>query len=203
MEKPKHVLLLGASVGKAWEIEGLSRRLGLKDYRFEYVGKYDFDKTDALKAILARKENRPDAVFIKECAAYFPGDLDKYKKLIEGWVKECRSAGVTPIPTTVVPVIRDESLKTRTKDFIKRLIGRPPSDARLTGILAYNDWIKSYAVKEGLVVLDLEAPLRVSGSDRSLRKDLHSGDGLHLNAKAYALLDPIVPPVLSKALMKQ
>ena len=83
MEKPKHVLLLGASVGKAWEIEGLSRRLGLKDYRFEYVGKYDFDKTDALKAILARKENRPDAVFIKECAAYFPGDLEKYKKLMD------------------------------------------------------------------------------------------------------------------------
>jgi hypothetical protein len=203
MEKAKHVLLLGASVGKAWEIEGLSQRLGLKDYRFEYVGKYDFDKTDALKAILARKENRPDAVFIKECAAYFPGDLDKYKKLMEGWVKECRSAGVTPIPTTVVPVIRDESLKTRIKDIIKRLIGRPTSEARLTGILAYNDWIKSYARQEGLMVLDLEAPLRVSENDRSLRKDLHSGDGLHLNAKAYVLLDSIVQSVLSKALMKQ
>ena len=110
---------------------------------------------------------------------------------------------MVPIPTTVVPVIRDESFKTRIKDIIKRLIGRPTSDARLTGILAYNDWVKSYAQKEGLVVLDLEAPLRVSNSDRSLRKDLHSGDGLHLNAKAYALLDPIVSPVLSKALIKQ
>jgi hypothetical protein len=198
MEQPKHIVLLGASVGKAWNIDGLPQRVGLQGYRFEYVGKYDFDKTSALREILSRSETKPHAVFLKECAAYFPGDLSKYQDLVKGWVMECRRAGVVPIPTTVVPVIRDRSLVTQAKDLVKRLIGRPTSTARLAGILEYNDWVRSSALAQGLGVLDLETPLRVSETDRSLRLDLHSGDGLHLNAKAYAILDAIVLAALEK-----
>ena len=222
MQKPKHIVLLGASVGKAWNIESLPNRitkssssplppdalrLTVVPYRFEYVGKYQFDKTDSLQEILKRKENKPDAIFLKECAAYFPGDLPKYQELMKGWVTQCKQAGVIPIPTTVVPMIRDLPLKTRVKDLIKWVIGRSTQGSihtsRLTGILQYNDWIKSYPLKEGLVVLDLETPLHVSNEDRSLRLDLHSGDGLHLNEKAYALLDKIVIPTLEKALDKK
>ena len=123
------------------------------------------------------------------------------------WVAQCKQTGVIPIPTTVVPVVKDLPLKTKVKDLMKWVIGRPtfgPVHAlRLTGILQYNDWIKSYSQKEGLVVLDLEAPLHVSKEDRSLRPNLHSGDGLHLNEKAYSLLDKIVIPTLEKALDKK
>ncbi len=200
MDQPKHIVLLGASVGKAWQIEDLPNRFPVPGYRFEYVGKYAFDKSEALREILDRKQGRPDAIFIKECAAYFPGDLPRFQGLMKHWVKECRQAGVVPIPTTVVPVIRDRSFVTAAKDLVKRIIGRPLSTARLHAILQFNDWIKSYAGEEGLAVLDLEAPLRTSAEDRSLRLDLHKGDGLHLNANAYALLDQIVVPSLEKAL---
>ncbi len=126
---------------------------------------------------------------------------------MKGWVTQCKRAGVIPIPTTVVPVIKDLPLKTRLKDLIKWVIGRPTYGSihtlRLTGILEYNDWIKSYAQKEGLIVLDLETPVHVTNEDRSLRLDLHSGDGLHLNEKAYALLDKIVFPTLEKAFNKK
>ena len=206
MEKEKHMVLLGASVGKAWEIEELPKRLGIQSYRFEYVGPYEFDKSAALREILGRTSNKPDAIFIKECAAYFPGDFPAYQKLMKSWVAQCRQAGVAPIPTTVVPVIRDRSFKMKVKDFIKKLIGRPTGESRfesrLAGLIQYNDWIKSFAQKEGLTVLDLETPLRVSNTDRSLRLDLQRGDGLHLNAKAYALLDPIVLPTLEAVFPK-
>ena len=214
MQKPKHIVLLGASVGRAWNIESLPKRIiqpSTKNssdstnpsnpisYRFEYIGEYQFDKTDALQQVLKRKVNKPDAIFIKECAAYFPGDLSHYRELVQGWVVQCRKAGVVLIPTTVVPVIRDYSFKTQLKDLIKRVIGRPTSSWGLTEIIKYNDWIKSYAQKEGLVVLDLEDPVHTSKEDRSLRLDLHSGDGLHLNEKAYKLLDQIVPRTLEQA----
>ena len=264
MQKPKHIILLGASVGKAWNIEFLPDRLNrlnssnpinpsnptnptnpsnpsnpsnpgdgesqvaraqgvdeidlinrsnainpsnpINQYRFQYVGKYEFDKTDALRDILERKENKPDAIIIKECAAYFPGDFPNYQALIKNWVIQCRRAGVAPILATVVPVIRDRSLKMKVKDLIKKLIGRPTSESRfesrLAAIIEYNDWIKSFAQKEGLTVLDLETPLHVSDEDRSLRPDLHSGDGLHLNAKAYALLDRIVIPTIEPIFSK-
>jgi hypothetical protein len=225
MQKPQHIVLLGASVGKAWNIESLPWRVSqsnpsnssnpsnptnLKNssnYRFEYVGKYQFDKTEALQEILNRKENKPDAIFIKECAAYFPSNLSQYQELMKRWVSQCRRARVIPIPTTVVPVTKDPPLKTRLKDLIKWVIGRPTygpvHTSRLTGILEYNDWIKSFAQKENLIVLDLETPLHVSNKDRSLRLDLHSGDGLHLNEKAYAILDKIVIPILEKAFDKR
>ena len=207
MKKTKHIILLGASVGEAWKIEDLPRRQSVDGYQFEYFMKGGFDKSEPLKQILDRKDNKPDAVFIKECAAYFPGDLPKYQELMKGWVTQCKQAGVIPIPTTVVPVIKDLPLKTRLKDLIKWVIGRPTQGSihtlRLTGILEYNDWIKSYARKEGLVVLDLETPLHVSKEDRSLRLDLHSGDGLHLNEKAYAFLDKIVITTLEKAFEKK
>lgn len=136
MQKPKHIVLLGASVGNAWNIESLSdrlikggssplapdaSRLAASQYRFEYIGEYQFDKTNALQQILKRKENKPDAIFIKECAAYFPGDLSRYQELMKSWINQCKESKVVPIPTTVVPVIKPDfsNLKLKLKDTIK------------------------------------------------------------------------------------
>jgi len=209
MKKEKHVVLLGASVGHAWNIDALPDRIkpsassSSQSYRFEFVGEYAFDKTEALNKILKRKQNKPDAILIKECAAYFPGDMPQYQELVKGWVKECKKSGVVPIPTTVVPVTKATDLKASLKDLIKPLLGKANTSALLESLLQYNDWIKVYAKQEGLTVLDLEAPLRVSETDRRLRADLHSGDGLHLNAQAYGLLDKIVIPTLDQALRKK
>ena len=198
METKKKIVLLGASVGKKWAISDLPKRLGSDAFVFNYVGVYKFDKTEQLAELL-REEDKPAAIFLKECAAYFPGDLDHYKELMKSWIQACRNSEVIPIPTTVVPVVRDRSIKTRIKDFIKKFLGRPLSTARLNQLLAYNDWIRSYAAQNGLVVLDLEKTLRINETNRSLRSDLHSGDGLHLNNKAYHLLDGIVIQTLKQA----
>lgn len=202
MQKPKHIILLGASVGEAWKIDNLPKRVGIQGYRFEYVGEYQFDKTDALQQLLKRKENKPDAIFIKECAAYFPGDLSHYQELMKSWIRQCKESKVIPIPTTVVPVIKPgfSTLEIKVKDTIKWVLGRPTLASRLEGLIQYNDWVRSYAQKEGLIILDLETPLRISEKDRSLKIELHSGDGLHLNQRAYSILDQIVLPTLDQAL---
>ena len=79
----KHVVLLGASVGREWNITSLPERLNNQNYAFEYVGFSGFDKSEALKEIFTREENKPDIVILKECAAYFPGDFEHYKSLPE------------------------------------------------------------------------------------------------------------------------
>ena len=207
MTKKKHVALLGASVGQAWKIDSLPERLGQNSganrYSFEFVGDYQFDKTQTLRKILQRKQNKPDAILLKECAAYFPGDLTRYQELMKGWIKECRDAGVIPVPTTVVPVVRQQSVMTQMKDAVKCVLGKPTSGMQLERLTQYNDWIRSYAGSENLTVLDLEAVLRTSAEDRSLRADLHSGDGLHLNPKAYQLMDQIVVPALDRAFKRK
>jgi len=199
----KHVVLLGASVGREWEIASFPERTGIQEYEFEYVGYSGFDKSEALAEILSREENKPDMVFLKECAAYFPGDSEQYKSLMKRWIAQCRKEGVVPLPATVVPVTRLHSLKKFMIDIVKGRNpfqqGNPLAHKRNASITAYNDWIKKYAEEQELAVLDLEAAVRYSETNRFLRQNLAKVDGLHLNSLAYKSLDKIIIPALERA----
>lgn len=199
-KKQKHVVLLGASIGKRWNISSLPKRINDHDYYFEYVGSGPFDKSDRLKVVIERKENKPDAICIKECAAYFPGDFEQYRNLMKQWIKGCQEENIIPIPTTVVPVTRLHSYKLIFINIVKGRnpfrSGNPLCHRRNTAILEYNDWIRTYCERNGLSYLDLETAVRYSGNNRFLREDLASVDGLHINAKAYKILDQVVIPTL-------
>lgn len=201
----RKIVLIGASVGYSWRFSDLSSRINAAPYSFEYVELYQFDKSEALNSVLSRP-NLPSAIILKECAAYFPGDLELYKSLMTSWIDQCLEKKVIPIHTTVVPVTWSHNVINGFKMIIKRAIGRINKMyglSRIDGILAYNDWIKEYAQSRGLVVLDLEAAVRVSPEDRYLRNELSSGDGLHLNNEAYKILDAIVLPTLEQVQWKR
>ncbi len=199
-EGTRQIVLIGASVGYSWRFSELFSRINAGRYSFEYVELYQFDKSEALNSVLSRP-NLPSAIILKECAAYFPGDLELYKSLMTSWIDQCLEKKVMPIPTTVVPVTWSHNVINGFKMIIKRAIGRINKIyglSRIDSILAYNDWIKEYAQSRGLVVLDLESAVRVSPEDRYLRNELSSGDGLHLNDQAYKILDGIVLPTLEQ-----
>ena len=198
----KRVVLLGASIGKAWDISTLPERIGNHDYIFEYVDGGGFDKSKKLKELLSRLENKPDAIFLKECAAYFPGDFENYKSLMKQWIIDCYKASIIPIPTTVVPVTKLHSLKKFSIDILKLRnpikLGSPCNNNRQKAILEYNDWIRMYCADNGLIVLDLEKAVRKSEKNRYLKSELAKVDGLHLNTRGYQILDQIVIPALEK-----
>jgi len=194
----RHIVLVGASIGNGWKIQDLPRRLGSTEYSFEFIGEYEFDKSPAIARILARTD-KPDAVILKECGTYFPGDLERQKRQVTAWIEELQRHGIVVIPATVAPVTWPRPLtagyvKTVAKTILS--LGRSPVEVRQRHLTAYNEWIRAYAKEHGLTVLDLEAALRRSDTDRRLRDELTSGDGLHLNRDAYALLDQIVIPTL-------
>jgi len=195
-KKPKHIILLGASVGKAWDISELPKRINNYNYAFETVTVYSFDKSKELLEILNRSQNKPEAIIIKECAAYFPGNFEEYKNLIIECVNLCRKNNVVPILATVVPVLKSFPLRSLLINLREKKI-RFPFHA-FDGIITFNDWIRSYANKEGIVVLDLEEALRISCSDRHLNAKFAKKDGLHLNERGYKELDKIVIPTLNK-----
>ena len=196
----KLVLLIGASIGRHWNFSSLPERIDNSDVVFEYVPGGGFDKSDTLKNVLSRKENKPNVILLKECAAYFPGEMSAYKDLMMKWISDCIEADVVPIPATVVPVTRLHSFKQIMIDVLKRRnpfrYGNPFTQKRNRAILAYNDWIREYCNQKGLALLDLEAAVRYSEKNRYLREDFAKIDGLHLNNKAYKVLDQIVIPTL-------
>lgn len=186
------ILLLGASVGQEWGVDGMPKRLGNNRFQFEAVQAWQFDKTEALEEVLIRPKRKfkptksyfkgffepapmnPDIVIIKECAAYFPGDLVRFKSLVPKWVASIKASGRKPAVATVVPV---------TSEHAKNKPGR------IEAIRAYNDWIREFAATEKLPLVDLEAALREDSKGRLLKAEYTSGDGLHLNRKAYDVLD--------------
>jgi len=201
-ECKKRIILLGASVGRNWNISSFPDRINNSNYIFEYRhGGSAFDKSIELKDILSRSENRPNAIFLKECAAYFPNDLEHYKRLMMHWVSECRKVNIVPIPTTVVPVTRLHAFKKWLIDIVKGRNpfknGNPFKHRRNKSILEYNEWIRKYCKEQGLAVLDLEAAVIYSEENRFLKENLARIDGLHLNTKAYEKLDYIILPVLN------
>lgn len=196
----KRIVLIGASIGKAWNIEKLPERIHNPDVILEYVGSGTFDKGPQLADVLRRTE-LPHAVIFKECAAYFPGDMGVYKKSMETWVQECRVKGVVPVLTTVVPVTRLHSPKKFLIDIVKLRnpfkFGGPFQQKRWKAILEYNNRIRDYAKKQGLPLLDLEAALRYSEKDRHLQSRWARYDGLHLKLAAYKVLDGVLSSLLN------
>lgn len=196
---PIRIVLLGASVGKEWNLAEWHKRQQNNDYVLEMAEVYSFDKSEELEEILARPKRKfhlsksyikgllkpapqkPKMIIIKECAAYFPGDSENYRALVKKWISRCLSNGVKPVLATVVPVTEGHSK-------IK--------SGRLQAILEYNDWLKAYAKEAGIALLDLESALRIGEENRSLNPELTSGDGLHLNKKAYNILDKLLEEFL-------
>jgi len=196
--KTKRIVLIGASVGKDWNFSGLRERAGIYDYTFESIAVYKYDKTEALEEVLMRPKRKfkptksylkgfftkspvpADIIILKECAAYFPGDFEVYRKLMTSWVNMVKGAGKDVMVATVVPV---------TQKHAEKMPGR------LEAILQYNDWLRGYAKDNGITLLDLEAALREGPDKRYLKDELTSGDGLHINKEAYALLDKLAADV--------
>ena len=190
--KAYRVLLVGASVGYEWNLPEWPKRMKNNNVSLEMIPVYSFDKSQALEEVLMRPRRKfnfsrsylkglfgpapqkPDMIIIKECAAYFPGDLENYKTLVKKWIQQSMSSGIKPVVATVVPVTQEHS---------EKKLGR------LQGILEYNDWVRLYTKEIGISCFDLESVLRASKDDRRLRPDLTNGDGLHLNGKAYTILD--------------
>lgn len=195
------VLLLGASVGQDWNVPGLPKRLGDDRFQFEAVQAWQFDKTEALDEVLMRPKRKfkatktylkgffepspvkPDIIIIKECAAYFPGDLSSYKTMVKKWVATIRAAGKKPAIATVSPVTRARALK---------------GPGKIESIREFNDWIREYAASEKMPLVDLEAALRTDDKDRFL-KDEYSTDGTHLKRNAYDILDRVLLETSVKA----
>jgi lysophospholipase L1-like esterase len=72
---------------------------------------------------------------------------------------------------------------------------RPPGQ-----IVRLNEWIKSYAASVGATYADY---VSVTVDEKGMLKEGYSDDGLHPNAKGYALMAPVAEGAIAKVITKQ
>ena len=200
--KTTHVTLIGASIGQGWQLAEWPTRAPAPGFTAEAIAAWQFDKTEAVEETLMRPATKfrltrtylksvfqpppkADIVILKECSAYFPGNLEVYKDSIRKWVRQIQASKLPVMLATVVPVTRARAAQAPGKQ---------------ESLLEYNRWVRGYAREQGIAVLDLEAAMREEGESSYLRESFDIGDGTHLNRAAYAVLDTVLNTTLRAAL---
>ncbi len=191
----RRVVLIGASIGREWDLPDFAVRMNLRGYSFEALQAWQYDKSDLIAETLMRPSRkfrltpgyvkgffRPapqpaDMIILKECSSYFPGDMHRQKKLMHEWTREIRRKNVAVMLATVVPVTRARARRDPGKQ---------------EGIREFNDWLREFAPRQDLPLLDLERALRADDTERYLRDEFTNGDGSHLNREAYRILDRLL-----------
>lgn len=103
-----------------------------------------------------------------------------------------KSNSIKVVFASILPVSDYEQ---RQGKPIIQTVRRPPEK-----IKALNEWMRSYASKNKLIYLDYYSAMM---DEKGFLKDELSEDGLHPNAKGYAVMAPLAEMAISAALKKK
>ena len=103
-----------------------------------------------------------------------------------------RANGIRVVLASLLPVSDYEK---RDGKPIVQTTRRPPEQIR-----ALNDWMKTYAAANGATYLDYYSAMI---DERGFLRDELSEDGLHPNAKGYAVMAPLAEQAIASALKKK
>jgi len=121
-----------------------------------------------------------------------PTTLEAIEGNLASMVELARANSIRVVLAALLPVSDYEK---RNDKPIVQTERRPPAQ-----IKALNEWIKSYAAAHGLVYLDYYT---ATVDERGFLKDELSDDGLHPNAKGYAVMTPLAERAIAEALKKR
>ena len=118
-----------------------------------------------------------------------PMTLETIEENLTSMAELAKTNSIKVVLASVLPVSDYEQ---RDGKPIIRTTQRPPEK-----IKALNDWMKSYAAKNKLSYLDYYSAMI---DEKGFLKDELSEDGLHPNAKGYAIMRPLAEAAITRAL---
>lgn len=141
---------------------------------------------------------RPEAVVILAGTNDLAGNtgpttLEAVEDNLASMAELARAHGIRVVLASLLPVSDYE--RDRGGRQIVQTARRPPAQIR-----ALNDWIKRYAAQNGATYLDY---FSATADDKGFLRDELSDDGLHPNAKGYAVMAPLAEQAVAAALKKK
>lgn len=121
-----------------------------------------------------------------------PTTLDAIEDNLISMTELAKANSIRVVLASLLPVSDYEQ---RDGKPIVQTVRRPPEK-----IKALNDWMRSYAAKNKLTYLDYYSAMM---DEKGFLKDELSEDGLHPNAKGYAVMAPLAESAISAALKKK
>ena len=121
-----------------------------------------------------------------------PMTLEQTGDNIASMAEIAKANGIKFVISSLLPV--SDTVPKKSGGFYLQTVSRPPAK-----ILEMNKWLKNYAATHGFIYLDYYTAMV---DDRGFIKDGISFDGLHPNAKGYAIMSPLAEQAIAKALKK-
>ena len=122
-----------------------------------------------------------------------PTSLGAIQDNLASMAELARAHGIRVVFASVLPV--SDYDRDAQGQLLPRTRCRPPAQ-----IAALNDWLRAYAAKHGHVYLDYHA---ATVDAQGFLKDELSDDGLHPNAKGYAVMAPLAEKAVAAALARR
>lgn len=121
----------------------------------------------------------------------------RVRQSFEDMVEMARANGIEPILATEVTMRGENSWKERVAAIVGRLLGKQSYQDKINGhVLELNGWLREYADRNGLLLLDLQ-PVLSDKNDRRL-KEYAKDDGSHITAAGYEALTSNFKAVLER-----
>ena len=121
-----------------------------------------------------------------------PTTLEAIEDNLASMSELARADGIRVVLSSLLPVSDYEK---RDGKPIIQTARRPPAEIR-----ALNDWMRNYAAARGETYLDYFSAM---ADDKGFLKEELSEDGLHPNAKGYAVMAPLAEQAIAAALKKK
>jgi lysophospholipase L1-like esterase len=199
-KKDSYIVLIGASYAKGWdlgEVDGMRViNKGMSgEQSFEMLSRFEED-------VLSVK---PKSViiwgFINDIfwseRQNMDATLERIKTNFEKMVKLSRDNGIIPILATEVTVRPETSWKETIAGWVGGLLGKESyQDYINQHVLDINKWIRDYAEKHDLLLLDLQPVIADENGQR--KKEYAVKDGSHISEEGYEKLTEYANSVLQQ-----
>ena len=126
---------------------------------------------------------------------------DTRKNIVE-MVKRAKRNNIIPILVSELTICEDEGLYAKIRDFIRSLLRKESYSSYVNKhVLNTNEWIRGYAAKNNLLVLDFQPLLSDRKGNR--RKEYATPDGAHISPLGYDVLNRYTREVLGAYFQKR
>lgn len=192
------IVFIGASYAQHWHPEKLAGmpvvNKGMEgEQTFEMLARFDKDviKLSPRAVVIWGFIND---IFRAKDRSSVNGKLVVARENIKIMISMAKEKNITPVVVTEATIIPPDKLTEHITGFIGGLLGKESYQQYVNKlVMEMNAWIKEYAAKEDIVVLDFQQVLVDSNGRR--KREYAKNDGSHLNDKAYQALNRYVEMV--------
>jgi lysophospholipase L1-like esterase len=191
------LVILGASYAKGWSPSVAGRRVvnrGIQGQQsWELAARFDRD-------VLTE---RPRAVVIwgfindvvRSPVDQMPATLERVRSSVATIVAASRAHGIEPVLATELTITHPDTWTDSAMATLGWMLGRKSYQDYINAhVTSVNAWLRDYARREGLLLLDLHAA--VSDSNGRRQRAFAVADGSHVSAAGYTAMSRYAEPLL-------